>query len=160
MSGRQPLAIRRFAPGDEPALHRVFLSAIHGTASRDYTPEQIQAWAPADLDPQFWAERMRGIQPFVAEAAGSVAGYADVQADGYIDHFFVAAEAGGRGVGRLLMERIHEEGRVLQLAELTSDVSLTAEPFFAHFGFAVVERRMPVMRSVAMPNARMRKKLR
>ncbi|MES2940613.1 MAG: GNAT family N-acetyltransferase [Pseudomonadota bacterium] len=154
------MSIRRFAAGDEAALHRVFLSAIHETASRDYTLQQVCAWAPVDLDAQLWAARMQGIQPFVAEQAGFILGYADVQANGYIDHFFVAGSASRRGVGRLLMERIHEEARTLRLAELTSDVSLTAEPFFAHFGFAVVERRMPVMRGVPMPNALMHKPLR
>ncbi len=43
--------------------------------------------------------------------------------------------------------------------ELTSDVSLTAQPFFAHFGFQVVECRVAVIRGVTIPNARMRKEL-
>ncbi len=86
-------------------------------------------------------------------------GYADLQPDGLIDHFFVAAPHGGTGVGQLLMDRIHAEAGRLGLAELHADVSLTAEGFFARNGFVVVERRMPVRRGVSLPNARMRKPL-
>ncbi len=39
------MKIRRFRIGDEAALFRVYFSAIHDVASRDYTPEQVEAWA-------------------------------------------------------------------------------------------------------------------
>jgi hypothetical protein len=67
--------IRRYGPGEERALFEVYYSAIHLTASRDYTAEQIQAWAPKDLDMNLWAKRIRGINPFVAEMNGEVVGY-------------------------------------------------------------------------------------
>lgn len=153
------LQLRRFVAGDAAALHRVFHGAVHQTASRDYTPAQVQAWAPDDLDMAAWDAHMRVIQPFVVERAGEIVGYADLQPDGLIDHFFVAAPHGGMGVGQLLMDRIHEEAGRLGLAELHADVSLSAEGFFARNGFAVVERRLPVRRGVSLPNARMRKPL-
>lgn len=151
--------IRPFQVGDEPALYRVHHGAIHRVAARDYTPEQIQAWAPARPDPGPWAIKMRHLQPFVAEVDGVVAGYADLQPSGYIDHFFVSADFPRRGVGRMLMERIHEEAARRAIGELTADVSKTAEPFFARFGFEIVELRYPVRSGVTIPNALMRKRL-
>lgn len=79
------MKIRWFRPGDEAALFKVHLTAIHADASRDYSPEQINAWAPADLDANLWANRIQRIQPFVAELGGEIVGYADVQTDGYVD---------------------------------------------------------------------------
>ena len=153
------MRIRRFRAGDEPALLRVHFTAIHEIASRDYTPEQIEAWAPEDLDAELWAQRVRGINPFVVEHDNEVVGYADVQPSGYIDQFFVSGTHARQGIGTLLMDRIHEEAQELCLVELTSDVSRTAEPFFARYGFRVVERRFPVRRGVKIPNALMSKKL-
>jgi putative acetyltransferase len=49
------MRIRRFRVGDESALLRVHFTAIHGLASRDYTPEQTEAWAPEALDSELWA---------------------------------------------------------------------------------------------------------
>lgn len=151
------LHIRSFVEGDEAALRDVFYSSIHQVACADYTREQLAAWAPADYDEHEWIARMRGIAPFIAEMDGRIAGYADLQADGYIDHFFVAGNAGGKGVGGALMRHIHEMAAARGIAELFSHVSLTAQPFFTHYGFEAVERRMPVVRGVALANALMRK---
>lgn len=153
------LQIRRFEPGDEPALYRVFHSAIHQIAARDYSPEQLVAWAPAGIDPELWAKRMRGMRPFVATAGAELVGYADLQPTGYIDHFFVGGSRPRQGIGTLLMRRLHAEAHALGLGELSSDVSLTAQPFFAQHGFRIIEQRSPVLRGVVIPNTRMRKVL-
>ena len=154
------ITLRGFQPGDAPALRAVFESAIHGTARRDYSQLQVDTWAPRGVDPAAWAARMQGIAPFVALVDTTIAGYADVQASGYIDHFYVAETAGGRGVGGALMRRILARADELGLPELTSHVSITAQPFFAHFGFEVVEHRVFDVRGVEMRNAAMRKALR
>ena len=153
------MEIRRFRLGDEAALFRVYFTAIHEIASSDYSPEQLDAWAPSDLDPALWASRVQGIRPFVALLGDEIVGYADVQLNGYIDHFFVSGAHPRQGIGTRLMARIHEEAELLGLTELTSDVSMTAEPFFALHGFKVVERRFPVRRGVTLRNALMRKAL-
>ena len=149
--------IRRFNPGEEPALFAIFHSAIHLIASRDYTETQVNAWAPSNLDSELWANRMRGINPFVAEIDGKVVGYADIQENGYIDHFFVSGRHPRQGIGRSLMETLESEANRLRLTELTSDVSRTAQPFFERFGFHVVEQRVPIIRGIEVPNALMRK---
>lgn len=156
------MQLRRFQEGDAPALYQVYFSAVHTIAARDYTPAQLHAWAPVECDVALWAERMRSINPFVVERQGQapvILGYADLQPSGYIDHFFVSGTCPRQGVGRLLMERIHQEAGALGLAELTADVSATAEPFFVHYGFVVVERQKPVRRGVELHNAFMRKLL-
>lgn len=154
-----PLQIRRFRVGDAPALYQVHFSAVHRIAAHDYTPEQLHAWAPREPDPHAWARRMQDTNPFVVECSGDIAGYADLQPSGYIDQFFVSADHPRQGVGRLLMEHIHAEAARCGLTALTSDVSRTAQPFFAHFGFHIVEQRLPVRHGVTIPNARMHKHL-
>ena len=154
------MEIRSFNHGDETALFRVYFSAIHDIASRDYAREQVDAWAPADFDRVQWAARMQSIRPFVAVQDNEIVGYADVQADGYINHFFVSGAYSRRGIGNALMGRLHEEARLLGLEKLTANVSKTAEPFFIHHGFHVVERGFPVCRGVTLQNAKMYKALR
>lgn len=151
--------VRRFRAGDEDALWRVFHSAIHLIAVRDYSQEQVDAWAPASVDRDRWRVRMEGINPFVVEHDDQIVGYADVQTTGYIDHFFVSGHHPGRGIGSLLMTTLQEQAQRSGIGELTSDVSRTAQPFFARFGFVVVEQRSPLLRGVVVPNALMRKAL-
>ena len=153
------IALRDFRPGDEPALRAVFGSAIHEVAIRDYTQAQVDAWAPRVFDAALWAQRMQGIAPFVVERDGEIVAYADVQPSGYIDHFFVAARAGKLGIGGMLMRRIHERASELGIAELTSEVSRTAQPFYRHFGFEIVDHHVKRVRGVDIEYAAMRKRL-
>jgi putative acetyltransferase len=98
---------RDFRLGDEMALYAVFDSAVHQLASRDYTPEQINAWAPRTIDREAWVHRMQAIRPFVMEHSGHIVGYADVQSSGYVDHFYVSGTYARQGIGTKLMSRIH-----------------------------------------------------
>jgi putative acetyltransferase len=151
------ITVRRYRPDDAPVLWTVFYSAIRETAAKDYSPEQIAAWAPESFDDALWAQRMTGIAPFVAERDGVVVGYADVQANGYVDHFFVAGHAGRQGVGSHLMQQIHAHADSMGVTSLFSDVSITARPFFEHWGFAVEQQQSLVVAGVRLTNYRMRK---
>ncbi len=151
----EALQIRRYQPGEESALYEVFFTAIHLVACHDYTIEQVEAWAPRNLDMTLWRNRIRDINPFVADLNGELVGYADVQPNGYIDHFFVSGMHPRRGIGSLLMKRILAQAGTLAVPTLTSHVSRTAQPFFAKFGFVVTEQRYPEVRGVVIPNARM-----
>ena len=149
--------IRRYREGEEPVLFEIYYSAIHLVACRNYSPEQLHAWAPRDVDPELWRSRIRGINPFVAERAGRIVGYADLQPNGYIDHFFVSGTHPREGIGSHLMRHLLDQAQALGIFELTSDVGRTAQPFFEAFGFSVVDQRYPELRGVVVPNARMRR---
>lgn len=157
------LVIRPFCPGDEAALRAVFHASVHGLASRDYRPEQLQAWAPLAHDTAQWADRMRSLQPFVAQAApggtAAIAGFADLQDSGCIDMFFVAPAFAGQGVARALMAHLHTQAAQRGIGQLWAHVSLTAEPFFAAQGFAVQERQAVERAGVVLHNAHMAKPL-
>lgn len=154
--------IRPYAAGEEAALRAIFRSSVHGLASRHYTPVQIEAWSPvvesAELRGQ-WAHRIASNQPWVVEVNGQLAAFADVQPSGYIDHFFVAAEFAGQGIGKALMMHLHEVARSFGAVTLSAHVSLTAQPFFRRFGFEVEKEQRPLIRGVELDNAVMRKAL-
>ena len=156
---RENMHIRDFRISEEEILRSVFHSSVHAIASKNYSPEQLNAWAPREYDALQWAERIRRNRPFVVEMDGVVAGFADVQESGYIDQFFVSGPNVRRGVARALMMHIHGVARERGIAALWSDVSLTAEPFFAASGFVVESRNVVTVRGVELTNARMRKRL-
>jgi putative acetyltransferase len=153
------MIIRPFKIGDESCILDVYRSAIHQIAIRDYTLEQIQAWAPDNIDFDVWCNRMRGINPFVVEIDGHIVGYADVQSNGYVDHFFVSGHHPGQGIGKVLMRHLINEAKFRNLTTMTSDVSKTAQGFFEKFGFQIVEHKNVVIRGVVLGNAHMLKVL-
>ncbi|MGJ7545067.1 GNAT family N-acetyltransferase [Variovorax sp. LT1R16] len=154
-----PLHIRPFHEADAPTLRAVFESSVHTLAAPYYTPAERAAWAPRAHDAVQWAERMRALQPFVAELDGRIAGFADLQPSGYIDMFFVAGGCGGRGVARALMAWIEASAHERGIGMLFADVSLAAETFFERAGFEVEQRQTVERAGVALRNARMTRTL-
>jgi putative acetyltransferase len=140
-------------------LHAVFYSSVHELTGQHDRLEQGRAWAPHAYDAAQWAARLRGNQPFVAEIDRRIAGFADLQAWGYIDHFFVAGTFAGLGVGKALMAQLHESAAGRVITGLFANVSLTAEPSFAKNGFVIEARQRVAVRGVVLANARMRKLL-
>ncbi|RZJ18590.1 MAG: GNAT family N-acetyltransferase [Haliea sp.] len=153
------MAIRDFRPGDESALRDLFHTAVQNLTASQYSQEQRDAWAPTDYDAGTWAERLRANRPFVAESDGVIAGFADLQPDGYIDHFFVSSDCARRGVAAALMVHIHEAANARGISRLYSNVSLTAEGFFHKCGFRVAQRQEVAVRGQVLPNALMDKSL-
>lgn len=153
------MLIRKYRPGEEPELWKLFFHTIRTVNVRDYTPEQVSAWAPDDVGEAYWRSRIEGIDPWVCVHDGVIVGYADLQDSGYIDHFFVHHEFQGRGVGKRLFETIEAEARRQGLPELFAHVSITARPFFESRGFRVVRERKSEPRGVALTNFHMIKRL-
>jgi putative acetyltransferase len=142
--------IREFQVGDEEGLWEVFYSSIHQVCSNDYSQEQIQAWASTEIKKEFWSTKMQSIKPFVAVSQDKIIGYADLQDNGLIDHFFVHGDYQSKGVATSLMNTILKKGKGRK--RLYSEVSHTAKPFYEKHGFHVVREQEVLMRGVALTN--------
>ena len=149
--------IQRYNPGSEMDLWQVFHAAIRRSCRGEYTEAQLRAWAPDDIDDARWTSRIRGINPFVAIVDGDIAGYADVQADGYIDHFFMHPDYQRQGIGTALMARLQAEAQGLD--RLYSHVSDTARPFFECHGFLVAKRQLLEINGQTLANQVMERSL-
>ncbi len=133
------IVIREYVDADAQALLDIHFYTIRNINIRDYSQEQVDAWAPEGFDLSIWKKRMDGLSPFVAEIDGVIVGYTDLQPTGLIDHFFCHHEYQGQGVGRALMNHVFEIGRLRGIKRFYSEVSITARPFYEHFGFKVVQ---------------------
>ncbi len=149
--------IRNYQPNDNKALWEIYFHTVRNINVRDYSQEQVEAWAPSDFDSELWQKCLHRIQPFVAEFDGRVVGYTDLQPNGLIDHFFCHHEYQGKGVGRALMEHVFQIGSVRGVSRYFSEVSITARPFYEHLGFTVVNEQEVEMRGVKLTNYVMEK---
>ena len=149
--------IRNYQTSDSKALWEIYFYTVRNINIRDYSQEQVEAWAPSDFDSELWQKCMHRIQPFVAELDGRVVGYTDLQPSGLIDHFFCHHEYQGKGIGRALMEHVFEIGRIRCVSRYFSEVSITARPFYEHLGFTVVNEQEVEIRGVELTNYVMEK---
>ncbi len=151
------IEIRNYTANDTEQLWNIFYNTIRQINSRDYTKAQVEAWASDSVDPDLWRERMEGINPFIAEFDGVIAGYTDLQPSGLIDHFFCHHKYQRKGVGSALMNHVLAKGRERGINRLHSEVSITARPFYEHFGFSVVHEQQMEVRGQVLTNYLMEK---
>src|SRR5437870_2911003 len=83
MLERPPFSIRLYRPGDIREILRLFYDTVHTVNARDYTPDQIDAWAPPELltaDSKIWEESLASRYTVVAELGdGAVAGFGELE---------------------------------------------------------------------------------
>lgn len=151
------IKIRKFQTGDEFTLWQLKVHTIKKINTRDYSAEQIKAWAPDTYNSENWTARAQNMQPFIAEVEGEVVGFSDLQDDGYIDHFFCHCDFQGQGVGKALMLQLIANSKHRKIPHIYSHVSITAKPFFEAFGFKAVQQQTMDIGDQSLPNYVMHK---
>ena len=151
------IKIRQYKNSDAQATWDLFYNTIRKVNTRHYTLEQVQAWAPDSFDKQEWAQHMKRLNPFIAELNGVLVGYADLQSDGLIDHFFCHHQYQGLGIGTQLMQHLLSEGQKSGITRYYSEVSITAKPFYERFGFTVISEQKVQVRGQTLTNFMMEK---
>jgi putative acetyltransferase len=151
------IIVRKYKQGDELELWLLKVKTIKRVKTKDYSKEQISAWAPDAYNEEKWLKRIQDMNPFIAQIAGKIVGFADVQNDGYIDHFFCHNAYQGQGIGKELMRHLINKSKEQALPLIYSHVSITARPFFEIFGFRVVKQQTMEIGNQALTNYVMEK---
>jgi len=121
------MILRDAQPGDLSAIAAILNAEIvSGTASWTETPK-----TPDDMTSWFEGRVAQGYPVLVAEAGGEVLGYASYgpfrAGEGYretVEHsVYVARTARGRGIARLLMERLIVAARAAGYSRMVGGVS-------------------------------------
>lgn len=159
MSREVIVRIRPYNPADTAAMIALKRDTIGRVNSRDYSAEQVAAWAPDDRAVSGWSQRAADRFVVVAEDDERIVGFGDIGPDGHIDQFYVHADHQRRGVGRAILTALVSEARRSGIRRLFSDVSITARPFFEAHGFQVDAEQTVVARGVSFVNFRMSSQL-
>lgn len=152
--------IRKYQKKDARALADIYYYTIHNINSRDYSEEQINAWAPiSSLELEGWEIKWAKIVPFVAVMNDQIVGFAEFEPDGHIDCFYVHHDFQGVGVGSSLINAIENEAKKNNIDRIYAEVSITAKPFFKRKGFIIIKERIKLIKGVNLTNFIMEKTL-
>jgi putative acetyltransferase len=158
MAGVSTIKIRDVRADDAEAIIEIFRSSVRIIARRDYTQDQVLAWAPDDINIAGW----RGYatrRAFLAEDERGPVGFADLEADGHVDMMYVHPRCQGKGVASALLSHLELIARGLGIRELYTEASITARLFFERRGFQLVEQQVVSTRGQNFINFRMKKLL-
>ncbi|MEM7223949.1 MAG: GNAT family N-acetyltransferase [Pseudomonadota bacterium] len=151
--------IRPFRPADSGEIVNLFRATVREVNRRDYSADQVRAWAPDAIDTDAWAERLAASHCLVAERDRTILGFGNLIDRGVIDLLFVHKDHQGRGIANALLAALETEARSRGLARLVTEASLTARPFFERRGFHVIAAQDVAIRGQKLKNFRMRKTL-
>ena len=149
------MGLRAYEGGDCPALARLFYDTVHTVNGRDYTPEQLAAWADDQVDLSAWDTSFLAHHTLVAEEDGVILGFADMDGSGYLDRLYVHKDRQSQGVASALCDALED---ACPAAVFTTHASLTARPFFEGRGYRVLRRQTVIRHGVALDNYVMEKR--
>lgn len=129
--------LRPCADGDAAATWQVFHAAVRRTALACYSPAQVAAWAPVDVDVERWAQRRAAAWTVVAVDGERVVAFADLTEAGEMDMLFVHLDHARRGIATALVERVTTEATERGLACVTVRASRVFQPLLVRLGFVL-----------------------
>ncbi|WP_375723670.1 GNAT family N-acetyltransferase [Arcobacter sp. KX21116] len=132
-------------------IPEIFTNTIHKTCNKEYTKEQLNAWANLHIDYKTWEERLNKTKPYLAILDEKLVGFAEFY-DDYIDCFYVHHEYQGCGVGEMLINHIFKISKENEQTLLKVDASITAKPFFEKFGFKVLKKNRVKRGNIELTN--------
>ena len=153
------MLIRPYKPTDAAQIVMLFHDTIHAVCGADYTPEQLDAWAPEIPDPAAWHGRMAPRHTLVADQAGEILAFAELEENGTLHMFYCRHDSQRQGIGSRLFGEIQTAARGLGLKRMVTQASITARPFFERQGFRVVKRNSIERAGVELTNFTMAKSL-
>ncbi|MFC7679147.1 GNAT family N-acetyltransferase [Paenibacillus sp. GCM10028914] len=136
------MELRRYRDDDINLVVTLFYETVHSVNARDYSQEQLNAWASMDEKEsrmRSWGISLKQNITYVAELDGILVGFADMTLEGYLDRLYIHKDFQGRGIASALVKELEKDGERLGLSSIETDASITARPFFERRGYELLQ---------------------
>ena len=145
---------------DIPEMQELFRSTVLNVNIRHYTKEEVEDWASCGDSVEHLKELLSHNHFIGAfDEASRMVGFSSMNKDGYLHSMFVHKDWQGKGVATQLLSEVEHIARQWGVAEITSEVSLTARPFFEKKGYEIVKMQKHRANKLELTNFIMRKLL-
>lgn len=147
------MVLREYQSSDCRELAELFYHTVHAVNGKDYTKEQVDAWATGKVDLEKWNQSLHEHYSIVAVNDGIIVGFGDIDKTGYLDRLFVHKDYQGKGIATALCNQLEKsvQGRIITYA------SITARPFFERRNYLVLQERQVERRGILLTNFLMEK---
>ena len=143
------MKLRAYVPSDLEGIRTLFQETVRTINARDYTPQQVEAWAAGAADREAWDRSLSAHRCLVAEENGVILGFGDMDERGYLDRLYVHRDRQRQGIASALCAAL-EAGAAGKT--VTVHASITALPFFLRRGYRVVREQQVMRRGVYLKN--------
>lgn len=144
--------LRKYQPTDCLEIAQLFFNTVHTVNSKDYTQEQLDAWATGHVDEQQWNQSFMEHFTVVAMEGDTIVGFGDIDSTGYLDRLYVYSMYQRRGIATAICDLLEQ-----QASHIVTHASITALPFFKSRGYSVVKHQQVERHGVLLDNFVMEK---
>ena len=149
------MELRPYAPADCAAMAELFYNTVHTVNARDYTPEQLCAWATGEVDLAEWDRSFQAHHTLVAVEGEQIVGFGDLDVErGYLDRLYVHKDHQGEGIATTICDALEQS---VPAVCYTTHASITARRFFERRGYRTILEQNVERRGVTMQNFVMEK---
>lgn len=143
------MQIRAYQPSDIQEIAKLFYDTVHTVNARDYTEEQVDAWANGQPDLDQWNRSFLDHYSLVAVDQEKIVGFGDLDVfSRYLDRLYVHKDHQGEGIGTALCSQLEAAAA----GSVTTHASITARPFFEKRGYRVIRKQQVERQGVFLTN--------
>lgn len=142
------MIIREYQSADCKELTELFYHTVHTVNAKDYTKEQLDAWATGKVDLKKWNQSFQEHFSIVAVENDIITGFGDIDKTGYLDRLYIHSDYQGKGIATAICNQL--ESAVQE--NIVAHVSVTARTFFEKRGYKVVKEQRVERQGVSLTN--------
>lgn len=157
---KEEFIIRTAQHSDSIELRDLYMNTVLTVNRRDYSQAEVEDWASCGEDLSKIEEMIKTHYFIVAvNYQSQIIGFSSITPQGYLHSMFVHKDFQGIGVATKLLEEIERYAAEKRISRITSEVSLTARPFFERKGYVVEVEQKRKANQLSLTNFWMAKEI-
>lgn len=144
---------------DLAEMQELFVQTIQSVCKNDYNTAQIEVWVSGVKNMERWVSVIETQFVLLAIIKDQIAGFGTLKDGNYIDFFYIHKDFQRQGIADKLLTELELEAKKQHLKMITSDISITAKPFFEKKGYIVKAEQKNRVNDVEIINYKMKKEL-
>lgn len=145
--------VRAALQSDAVELKNLFQNTVLAINRRDYSQAEVEDWASCGDDLSNIEDMIKTHYFIVAiNQQSEIVGFSSITPQGYLHSMFVHKDFQGEGIATMLLNEIEQYAITNGIMRITSEVSLTARPFFEKKGYIVEEEQKRKANQLSLTN--------
>lgn len=153
------MIFRKAKISDLQEMQQLYVETIQSVCKNDYNPAQIEAWISGVKNKERWIEVIEIQFVLLAIIQDKIVGFGTLKDSNYIDFFYIHKDFQRQRIADKILTELESEAQKHNSKIITSDVSITAKPFFKKKGFIVKAEQKNIRLGVELINYKMEKHL-
>lgn len=150
------MILRKYKTSDCENLAKLFFETVHSVNAKDYSKEELNAWATGNVTLDAWDKSFLEHYTIVALEKDMIIGFGDIDKTGYLDRLYVHKDYQGQGVATAICDDLEN---AIKVNVITTHSSITALSFFLNRGYKKIKEQIVERNGVQLKNYIMEKKV-